>query len=123
MGELPAKNPKIIRTMSFLDRFLDHSPALRCSRSESVGTVVAKRFTGDAGFGDCQQEIAFEFVDANDLVVAGRFIGTESSFHRIQVGDEIAVRYLAENSSVCAPTDSLGIICPGIDQRRSPSSS
>ncbi len=104
--------------MSFLDRFTDYSAALRCSPCKALGTVVGKRFTGDSGFGDCEMEITFEFQDESGGIVAGRYVGTESSFCRIQVGDSLAIRYLAKKSSICAPTDSLGIICPGDDERR-----
>jgi hypothetical protein len=96
--------------MSFLDRFIDHSPALRLSRAESIGRIIAKRFIKDAGFGDCPQVIDFEFPDPTGVMVKGSYTGTESSFHGVAAGDPIVIRYLESEPSTCAPRDSLGII-------------
>lgn len=101
--------------MSLLDRFIDRSPALRCSKAEAVGHVTAKAFVGDAGFGDCRMYITYEFHDASGQAIAGRHVGTESSFYGIQIGDKIRIRYLAANSKRNAPTDALGIIRPVSD--------
>ena len=98
--------------MSLLDHFIDHSPALRCSKAEVVGRITAKAFVKDAGFGDCPMHITYEFQDASGQVITGRHVGTESSFHDVQIGDQIRIRYLESDSRKNAPTDALGIIRP-----------
>ncbi len=98
--------------MSLLDRFVDNSPALRCSKAEAVGRITAKAFVKDAGFGDCPMHITYEFQDASGQAVTGRHVGTESSFYDVQIGDRIRIRYLETDSEKNAPTDALGIIKP-----------
>jgi hypothetical protein len=104
--------------MSLLDRFIDHSPALRCSRAEVVGRITAKAFVKDAGFGDCPMQITYEFSDASGRLVPGKHIGTESSYHDVQIGDRILVRYLESDPKTNAPKDALGIIRPVSDNER-----
>jgi hypothetical protein len=103
-------------------RFIDHSPALRCSRAEAVGRITAKAFVWGIGFGNFPMQIAYEFTDANGRTVTGRHVGTESSFFGIAVGDEILIRYLESDSTRNAPRDALGIICakPVTDQQPAP---
>jgi hypothetical protein len=96
--------------MSLLDRFIDNSPALRCSRAEAVGSITAKAFVKDAGFGDCPMQITYEFPDSSGQLVGGRHVGTESSFYRVKIGDRIRIRYIESDSKKNAPTDALGII-------------
>jgi hypothetical protein len=98
--------------MVFFDRFIDYMPALRCSSVEATGRIITKQFVKDASFGDCEMFIEYEFTDARGILVVGRFVGTESSFHSVGVGQRIKIRYLESNSNRNAPTDSLGIITP-----------
>ena len=51
-------------------------------------------------------------VRADERSVLGQFTATESSFHGIDAGDEIAVRYIAERPHISAPEDTLSIIRP-----------
>lgn len=96
--------------MSLLDRFIDHSPALRCSRAEAVGRITAKAFVKDSGFGDCPMQITYEFSDGSGRLVVGKHVGTESSYFGLRTGDRIMVRYLESDSKTNSPRDALGII-------------
>jgi hypothetical protein len=98
--------------MSWLHRFIDYSPGLRCSRAEAVGRITAKSFVTDAGFGDCPMQIIYEFTDASGRSVTGKHVGTESSYYRVQSGDQILIRYLESKPEINAPRDALGIIGP-----------
>lgn len=98
--------------MSFLRRFVDHSSSLRCSKSESTGVIIGKKFVKDAGFGDCPMQITFEFLDSTGKSRIGKHIGTESSYFGVKVGDQILVRYIEKDPEICAPADSLGMIMP-----------
>ena len=101
--------------MSILDRFIDYAPGLRCSRAETLGLITAKSFVKDKGFGDCPMKIEYEFTDTRSKLVCGSYIGTESSFWAVEIGDQIRIRYLESDSKKNAPTDSLGIIAPASD--------
>lgn len=98
--------------MSIFDRFIDYSAGLRCSRSETHGRITTKSFVKDAGFGDCPMKIEYEFIDARGQLVRGGYVGTESSFYTVKIGDQIRIRYLESDSEKNAPTESLGIITP-----------
>lgn len=104
--------------MSVLDRFIDHSPALRCSRAEAIGRITAKSLVKDAGFGDCPMQIAYEFSDASGQLIAGKHVGTESSYYGLKTGDQISIRYLESDSKTNSPKDALGIIRPVADDNR-----
>jgi hypothetical protein len=98
--------------MSLLDHFIDHLPALRCSRAEAIGRITGKTFIKDSGFGDCPMQITYEFCDASGKIIAGKHAGTESSYFGVQIGDQILIRYLESASKTSAPKDALGIISP-----------
>ena len=98
--------------MSFFDRLVDHSPELRCSGIEALARVTTKGYVGDAGFGDCRMQIEYEFHDASGQPVRGKYLGTESNFFGINVGDEILVRYIESNTKKNVPRDALAIITP-----------
>jgi len=98
--------------MNILRRFVDHSSLLRCSKSESIGAIIEKKFVKDAGFGDCPMLIVFEFLDSTGKSCVGKHAGTESSYFGVKVGDRILVRYVEGEPEICAPADSLGMIMP-----------
>lgn len=89
----------------------DHRPALR-SGERAIATVILKQFSGDRGFGDCAMHIKYAFRTADEKSVLGQFTSTESSFYGIDAGDEIAVRYIAEQPHISTPEDALSLIRP-----------
>ena len=89
----------------------DHRPALRCG-GRAIATVTLKQFSGDRGFGDCPMHIKYMYRTADERSVLGQFTATESSFHDIDVGDEIAVRYIEKQPHISAPEDALSILRP-----------
>ena len=89
----------------------DHRPALRCGK-RAIASVTVKQFSGDRGFGDCAMHIKYMFRTDDERSVLGQFTATESSFHGIDAGDEIAVRYIAEQPHISAPEDTLSIVRP-----------
>ena len=98
--------------MNIFAGFIDHSPALRCSKAEAIGRVTAKAFVKDSGFGDCPMQISYEFPDSSGRTVVGKHVGTESSFFGLKSGDRVLIRFLESNSKINAPRDALGIIKP-----------
>ena len=55
-------------------------------------------------------QIAYEFSDASGQMIAGKHVGTESSYYGLKIGDRILIRYLESNSNTNAPKDALGMI-------------
>ena len=89
----------------------DHRPALRCG-GRAIATVTKKQFSADRGFGDCPMFIKYAFRTDDGLNVLGNYTATESSFYALDVGDEIAIRYLLERRHINAPEDALSILRP-----------
>lgn len=85
-----------------------------CPRAESQDrpSDTLKQFCGDRGFGDCPMHIKYVFRTADERSVLGKFAATESSFHGIDAGDQIAIRYIAKHPYISAPEDSLSIVRP-----------
>jgi hypothetical protein len=69
----------------------------------------------DGGLGDCPMQITYEFLDASGRTVTGKHVGTESSYHGVQAGDRMLIRYLESDSKTNAPIDALGIVRPVSD--------
>lgn len=89
----------------------DYRPALRCG-GRAIASVTLKQFSGDRGFGDCAMFIKYMFRTADERSVMGQFTATESAFHEIDTGDEIAVRYIMKQPHISAPEDALCIVVP-----------
>lgn len=104
----------VVLAFGILGRFIniDKTPVLRCSTSEVCGRITRLAFVKDAGFGDSPVEIDYEFPDSTGRVIKGNYVGTESSFHAVKVGDEILVRYDQHDPKLNAPRDAIGIITP-----------
>ncbi len=90
---------------------VDHRPALRCGE-RAIASVTLKQFVGDRGFGDCPMFIKYMFRTVDERSVLGEFVSTESSFHNVDVGDTIAVRYIPARPHISAPEGSLCIVWP-----------
>ena len=90
---------------------IDYRSALRCGE-RAIASVTLIQFHGDRGFGDCPMFIRYDFQTKSGQKISGEFLATESSFHAIDTGDQIVVRYVAKNPLINAPEDALCIIGP-----------
>lgn len=107
----------LIITTNTLNRFikLDDSPVLRASCCESHGHVTGLSYAKDARQSDSPVVMEYQFKDCNGHIVNGRYVGTESSFTLIKVGDQVLIRYVKDDPALNMPKDAIGKITPLAD--------
>ena len=92
--------------------WIDEESDLRCSQAEALGRITAKGVVKTWGFGEypLPVQIDYGFTGPGGETVVGSHVGPEISFHSVEVGDRILIRYLASRPIVNAPRDALGLI-------------